>query len=91
MRSLIVYSARNAGTGMVFSVMELLQALRFIASGPIVASSFWLCLHWGGQWLGLRLLMAACMAMPSAVIIFALRIEETEDEEEEASWHRGVE
>ncbi|KID94300.1 Major facilitator superfamily domain, general substrate transporter, partial [Metarhizium majus ARSEF 297] len=85
MRSLIVYSARNAGTGMVFSVMELLQALGFIASGPIVASSFRLGLHWGGQWLGLPLLMAACMAMPGAVIIFALRTEETEDEEEEVA------
>ncbi|KAM3435423.1 hypothetical protein MY4824_004889 [Beauveria thailandica] len=76
MRSLILYSAKETGTGMLFSVMELLQALGFIASGPIVASSFRLGLRWGEKWLGLPLFIAACMAMPGALIIFLVRIED---------------
>ncbi|KAJ3495543.1 hypothetical protein NLG97_g3321 [Lecanicillium saksenae] len=56
MRSLLVATARNSGSGALFSTLQVILSLGIVISRPLIATSFRLGLHMGQEWLGLPLL-----------------------------------
>lgn len=79
MRSLLITTARGSGTGVLFATLQVILSLGIVVSGPLIAATFRLGLHWGRAWLGLPLLMSGAIVAPTAVILFVMSFEHTAD------------
>lgn len=88
-RSLIVLSARDAGTGSVISAMEVLTALSVVIAGPTIAATFRLGMRLGGDWIGLPMYVGGAVMLPGALILLLMRFDE-EIAEEQAEENEGL-
>lgn len=77
MRSLLIATARNSGSGALFSTLQVMLSLGIIVAGPILAASFRLGLHMGQKWLGLPLLLSSIVMAPTAALLFALKFKDS--------------
>ncbi|OAA78554.1 Major facilitator superfamily domain, general substrate transporter [Akanthomyces lecanii RCEF 1005] len=77
MRSLLIATARNSGSGALFSTLQVMLSLGIIIAGPIIAASFRLGLHMGQEWLRLPLLLSSIVMAPTATLLFALKFKES--------------
>lgn len=77
MRSLLIATARNSGSGALFSTLQVMLSMGIIIAGPIIAASFRLGLHMGQEWLGLPLLLSSIVMAPTATLLFALKFKDS--------------
>ncbi|KAJ6789865.1 hypothetical protein PWT90_10846 [Aphanocladium album] len=79
MRSLLIATARNSGSGALFSTLQVILSLGIVIAGPLIAASFRFGLHLGQDWLGLPLLLSSIIMMPTVVVLFALTFRDKSD------------
>lgn len=80
-RSLIASSATNVGTGVLFSLMSIIQGTGILISGPIMAASFRAGLRLGKVWLGLPLLIASGLMAITALVFFIVPLRKRAEEQ----------
>ncbi|KAJ4144396.1 hypothetical protein LMH87_003280 [Akanthomyces muscarius] len=77
MRSLLIATAPNSGSGALFSTLQVMLSLGIITAGPIIAASFRLGLHMDQEWLGIPLLLSSIVMPPTATLLFALKFKDS--------------
>ncbi|KAJ2965840.1 hypothetical protein NQ176_g10426 [Zarea fungicola] len=79
MRSLLITTARDSGTGVLFATLQVVLSLGIVVSGPLIAATFRLGLHWGRAWLGLPLLVSGAIVAPTAIVLFVMSFDHSSD------------
>ncbi|KAJ3498639.1 hypothetical protein NLG97_g956 [Lecanicillium saksenae] len=61
-------------TGMLYSVMAVLDSLGLMVAAPATAAVFKIGLRWGGVWIGLPFILSGVLMAMSTLVLFAVRI-----------------
>ncbi|KAM3516752.1 hypothetical protein NHJ13051_009616 [Beauveria bassiana] len=72
-RSLLTATVSPNHTGMLYSLMSLLENTGALVAGPLLAVTFRIGMGWGGVWVGLPFIAAGFMFSIAMVVVFSIQ------------------
>lgn len=72
-RSLLTATVSPNHTGVLYSLMSLLESTGALIAGPLLAVTFRIGMDWGGIWIGLPFIAAGFMFSAAMIVVFSIQ------------------